>query len=147
MVGGVRSQWSAPGLGLDPAVRVDAVDCETGFPVDDVGVSLTSGGFILMQAKSRRLRLDPRAADLRSAVDQLVSAMINGLDVNGIAVRPVDVTRDRLVIATSHDSSRSFHVLGRVCENLRGYPVVSSKRGCRLPVPTAAPGSHRWNSR
>jgi hypothetical protein len=112
-----------PGLGLGPAVRVDAVGCETGFPVDDVGVSLTGGGFILVQAKSGMRRLDPRAADLRSAVDQLVSAMINGLDVNGIAVRPVDDVRDRLVIVTSHDSSQSFDVLGRVCGHLRDYPL------------------------
>ena len=107
---------------MDPEVRIDAVGCETGFPVDDVGVSLTNGGFILVQAKSGMRRLDPRAADLRSAVDQLVHAMISGLDVNGIAVRPVDVTRDRLVIATSHDSSQSFHVLGRVCGRLRDHP-------------------------
>ena len=104
---------TAPGLGLDPEVRIDAVGCETGFPVDDVGVSLTDGGFILVQAKSGMRRLDPRAADLRSAVDQLVRAMIDGLHVNGIAVRLVDATRDRLVIATSHDSSQSFHVLGK----------------------------------
>jgi hypothetical protein len=26
---------TAPGLGLDPAVRIDAVGCETGFPVDE----------------------------------------------------------------------------------------------------------------
>ena len=114
---------TAPGLGVDPAVRIDAVGCETGLPVDDVGASLTGGGFILVQAKSGMRRLDSRAVDLRSAVDQLVSAMITGLHVNGIAVRPVDVTRDRLVIATSHDSSQSFHVLGRVCGRLRDYPV------------------------
>jgi hypothetical protein len=113
---------TAPGLSLDPAVRIDAVGCETGFPVDHVGVSLSDGGFILVQAKSGMRRLDPRAEDLRSAVDQLVSAMTNGLDVNGIAVRPVDVTRDRLVIATSHDSSQSFHVLERVCRRLRDHP-------------------------
>ena len=113
---------SAPGLGLDPEVRIEAVGCETGFPVDDIGVSLTDGGFILVQAKSRMRRLDTRAADLRGAVDQLVSAMINGLHVNDIAVRPVDVSRDRLVIATSHDSSQSFQALGRVCGRLRDYP-------------------------
>jgi TPR repeat protein len=113
---------SAPRLGLDPEVRIDAVGCETGFPVDDVGVSLTGGGFILVQAKRGMRRLDPRAADLREAMDQLVRAMINGLQVNRIAVRPVDVTRDRLVIATSHDSSQSFHVAGQVCARLRGQP-------------------------
>jgi uncharacterized protein YidB (DUF937 family) len=112
----------APGLGLDPAVRIDAVGCETGFPVDDVGVSLTDEGFILVQAKSGMRRLDPRAADLRSAVDQLVRAMINGLHLNGAVVRPVDVTRDRLVIATSHDSSQSFRLLEKVCGRLRDHP-------------------------
>jgi hypothetical protein len=40
---------SAPGLGLDPAVRIDAVGCETGFPVDDVDVFLTepADGYVL----------------------------------------------------------------------------------------------------
>jgi uncharacterized protein YidB (DUF937 family) len=113
---------TAPGLGLEPAVRIDAVGCETGFPVDDVGVALTDGGFILAQAKSAMRRLDPRAEDLRSAVDQLVRAMIDGLHVNGVAVRPVDVTRDRLIIVTSHEGSRSFDVLTRICERLRGQP-------------------------
>jgi hypothetical protein len=119
----------APGLGLDPTVRIDAVGCETGFPVDDVGVALTGGGFILTQVKRGMRRLDPRAADLRSAVDQLVHAMIDGLHMNGVAVRPVDETRDRLVIATNHEGSRSFDVLGRVCERLRGQPTSAPVRG------------------
>jgi len=42
---------AAPGLGLDPQVRIEAVGCETGFSVDDVGVALSDGGFILVQAK------------------------------------------------------------------------------------------------
>jgi hypothetical protein len=113
---------TAPGLGLEPAVRIEAVGCETGFPVDDVGVALTGGGFIIVQAKSAMRRLDPRAKDLRSAVDQLVSAMINGLDVNGIAVRPVDLARDRLIIVTSYEGSRSFDVLAIICGRLRGQP-------------------------
>jgi uncharacterized protein YidB (DUF937 family) len=119
---------TAPGLGLDPAVRIDAVGCETGFPVDDVGVALNGEGFILVQAKRGMRRLDSGAADLRSAVDQLVHAMIDGLHVNGIAVRPVDETRDRLVIATNHESSGSFDVLGRVCERFRGQPQSAPLR-------------------
>jgi hypothetical protein len=119
---------TAPGLGLDPAVRIDAVGCETGFPVDDVGVALTGGGFILAQAKRGMRRLDTRAADLGSALDQLVHAMIDGLNVNDVAMRPVDETRDRLVIVTSHEGSRSFDVLGRVCERLRGQPPAAAVR-------------------
>ena len=128
MVGAHAVSDTAPGLGLDPAVRIDAVGCETGFPVDDVGVALTGGGFILAQAKRGMRRLDTRAADLRSAVDQLVHAMIDGLNVNDVAMRPVDETRDRLVIVTSHDGSRSFDVLGRVCERLRGQPPSTPVR-------------------
>jgi hypothetical protein len=123
---------TAPGLGLGREVRIDAVGCETGFPVDDVGVALTGGGFILIQAKRGMRRLDPRAADLRSAVDQLVHAMIDGLRVNGIAVRPVDETRDRLIIATNHDGSRSFDVLGTVCERLRGQPPSAPVRAAAV---------------
>jgi hypothetical protein len=67
-------------------------------------------------------RLDPQAQDLRSAVDQLVSAMINGLRTDG-ALRPVDITRDRLVIATNQDSSQSFRALGIVCARLRDLPL------------------------
>ena len=81
---------TAPGLGLDPQVRVEAVGCETGFPVDDVGVALSDGGFILVQAKGGMRRLDPRAQDLRKAVDQVVSAMSGGLHA-GVAIRSVDV--------------------------------------------------------
>jgi hypothetical protein len=123
---------TAPGLGLDPSVRIDAVGCETGFPVDDVGVALTGGGFILVQAKRGMRRLDPRAADLRSAVDQLVHAMIDGLSVNDIALRPVDDTCDRLVIVTSHDGSRSFDMLGKVCERLRDQPSSVAVRAAAV---------------
>lgn len=119
-----------PGLGLDPQVRVEAVGCETGFPVDDVGVALSNGGFILVQAKSGMRRLDPRAQDLRKAVDQLVSAMIGGLR-SGAPIRPVEVSRDRLVIATNQDSSQAFGALGDVCARLRDLPVS-------VPVDAAA---------
>jgi hypothetical protein len=121
---------AAPGLGLDPPVRIEAVGCETGFSVDDVGVALSGGGFILVQAKGGMRRLDPQAQDLRSAVDQLVSAMIRGLRAD-VALRPVDVSRDRLVLATNQDSSLSFRALGTVCARLRDLPLS-------VPLDTAA---------
>ena len=121
---------AAPGLGLDPQVRIEAVGCETGFSVDDVGVALSGGGFILVQAKAGMRRLDPQAQDLRSAIDQLVSAMISGLRAD-VTLRPVDITRDRLVIATNQDSSQSFRTLGIVCARLRDLPLA-------VPIDTAA---------
>jgi Flp pilus assembly protein TadB len=112
---------------LDPAVRIDAVGCETGFPVDDVGVALTGGGFILAQAKRGMRRLDTQAADLRSALDQLVHAMIQGLTVNHVAMRPVDETRDRLVIR--HEPRRQLVIRG-ARESLRASPGAAAIGGC-----------------
>ena len=88
--GGRRTRPVTPrrDSGLDPAVRIGAVGCEAASPSNDVGVALTDGGFILAQAKRGMRRLDTRAADLRSAVDQLVRAMIDGLHVNGVAIHP-----------------------------------------------------------
>jgi tetratricopeptide (TPR) repeat protein len=126
-----RAVDNAPaGLGLDPEVRIEAVGCETGFPVDDVGVALSNGGFVLIQAKSGMRRLEPRAQDLRMAVDQLVNAMISGIATDG-SVRPVKFLYDRLMIATNQDASKSFDGLGVVCERLRNQPL-------RLPIEGAA---------
>jgi tetratricopeptide (TPR) repeat protein len=115
----------APGLGLGPDVRVEVVGCETGFPVDDVGVALSGGGFILVQAKVGMRRLAADAQDFRMAMGQLVSAMTGGLR-SGIPLRPVDVARDRLVIATDVGSSGSFNDLGTVCGRLRDLPAEVS---------------------
>jgi tetratricopeptide (TPR) repeat protein len=116
---------TAPGLGLRPDVRVEVVGCETGFPVDDVGVALSGGGFILVQAKVGMRRLAADAQDFRMAMRQLVSAMTGGLR-SGILVRPVDVSRDRLVIATDLGSSGSFNELGTICGRLRDLPAEVS---------------------
>jgi hypothetical protein len=110
-----------PGFGLGQGVGIDAVGCETGLAVDDVGVSLSNDGLIVVQAKAGMGRLDQRAQDLRDAVDQLVRAMTGGL-IGGPMPRPVDVERDRLMIATNQDGSRSFEALGRVCGRLRTHP-------------------------
>lgn len=112
-----------PGLGLSPQSTVEAVGCETGFPVDDIGVALSDGGFILVQAKGSIRRLDSRAADITSAVDQIVDAMVQGVRAES-GHRSVDVLRDRLMIATNRESSRSFDVLGTVCGRLRDHPAT-----------------------
>lgn len=111
-----------PGFGLDPDARIDAVGCESGLAVDDIGVSMSDGGLIVVQAKGGMRRLDQRARDLREAVDQLVRAMTDGLAA-GVISRPVEPERDRLIIATNQDGSRSFHALGKVCDRLRGHPL------------------------
>src|SRR5207248_2466595 len=103
-----------PGLGLGPSVQIDAVGCETGFRVDDVGIALSDGGFVQVQAKGALRRLDARSADLGAAVGQVVDAVRTGLRVSG-TVRPLDVARDRLVIATDQHGSKAFERLEKVC--------------------------------
>ncbi|MFE2750593.1 hypothetical protein ACFXGA_01185 [Actinosynnema sp. NPDC059335] len=132
--GGMRFQaevfawWAAlaisgqgPALGLDPANRVQAVGCETGLPVDDVGVALHDGGFVLIQAKRGMTRLVATSSDLCNAVDQLIDAFRNGLRTR-VELRGVDLTRDRLVIATDATSSGAFDALATVLNRLRSHP-------------------------
>ena len=76
----------------------------------------------------RKLAVD--AKDFRAAMGQLVSAMTGGLR-SGVPVRPVDVARDRLIIATDLGSSGSFNDLGAVCMRLRDLPAS-------VPVDAAA---------
>ncbi|SDJ39191.1 tetratricopeptide repeat protein [Nonomuraea jiangxiensis] len=109
-------------LGLGAAVRIEAVGCETGLPVDDVGVTVSGGGFILIQAKAGMRRLDAQTEDLVKAIDQIVRAFVGGIHTSS-GVRPVDLSRDRLVIATNHDGSRAFDQLGIVLLRLRGHPA------------------------
>ncbi|MEV0379499.1 SDR family oxidoreductase [Nonomuraea sp. NPDC050643] len=128
-------------LGLGTAVRIEAVGCETGLPVDDVGVAVSGGGFILVQAKAGMRRLDVQAEDLVKAIDQIVRAFVEGIHTSA-GVRPVDLSRDRLVIATNHDGSRAFDQLGIVLLRLRGHPAD-------LPLRAAAPtiGQRRTSAR
>ncbi|MFI6456761.1 tetratricopeptide repeat protein [Streptosporangium amethystogenes] len=118
-------------FGLSAAVRVEEVGCETGLPVDDVGVTVSGGGFVLTQAKAGMRRLDAQTEDLVKAVDQIVGAFVHGIHTSSGA-RPVDLSRDRLVIATNHDGSRAFDQLGIVLMRLRGHPAS-------LPLRAAAP--------
>ncbi|MFI6483744.1 tetratricopeptide repeat protein [Nonomuraea sp. NPDC050663] len=118
-------------LGLGTAVRIEEVGCETGLPVDDVGVTVSGGGFILIQAKAGMRRLDAQTEDLVKAIDQIVRAFVDGIHTSS-GVRPVDHSRDRLVIATNHDGSRAFDQLGIVLLRLRGHPAD-------LPLRAAAP--------
>ncbi len=126
-----------PGLELAQGVRIDAVGCETGMTVDDVGISLSDDGLIVVQAKGGMRRLDERAQDLRDAVDQLVRAITGGL-IAGKVPRPVDPDRDRLMIATNQDSSRAFQALGEVCTRLRTH-----RQGLPLEQAAVNPSQHR----
>lgn len=110
-----------PGMNLRPNTKIVAVGCETEFPVDDVAVALSDGGFVLIQAKYGMQKLDSRRDDVLKAVNQLVNAFLAGLETSS-GKRPIDIERDRLVIATNINASASFKHLGKVLERLRGQP-------------------------
>jgi tetratricopeptide (TPR) repeat protein len=120
----------SPDLGLGDEIRITGVGSETGLPLDDVGVSLSSGGFVLVQAKGGMRRLARDAFDLGQAVDQVVAALLGGIRTNA-GVRAVDAGRDRLVIATNQAGSQAFDELGKVCMAFPGLPD-------HLPVKMAA---------
>lgn len=124
----VFSHWAAlavsaaaPGMGLEPDASIESVGCETGLGMDDVGVILDTGGFILVQAKRGMRRVDKRSADFKSVAAQCVTVLVDGLP--GENPRPVDPHRDRMVIAIDDTSSRSFDALGSVLRRLRTHPL------------------------
>lgn len=117
-----------PGLGLDDDVRITGIGGETGLPLDDVGITLSNGGFVLVQAKAGMRQLRPQVADLRQAIDQVVTALLYGL-VTSSGVRAVEPDRDRLVIATNHAGSRTFDELSKVCARFPGHPENLSVEG------------------
>ncbi|MCZ8377643.1 hypothetical protein O6P37_02080 [Mycobacterium sp. CPCC 205372] len=107
-------------LGIEASATVTSVGSETALGLDDVAVFLSTGGFILVQAKSGMRRLATNASDVRQAVDQVVLVYRHGIPT--VNRRPIDASKDRLVIATDHTSSRSFTTLGRICARLRAHP-------------------------
>lgn len=111
----------AVGMGIEDHITVTAVGSETGLVVDDVGVNLSNGGFVLVQAKSGVRRLTANAPDLRNAVEQIVRLFASGASIGD--QRPIDLSRDRLVIAVDHTSSRAFESLSKACDRMRSQPV------------------------
>ncbi len=125
----VAVSGTAPGMGLGPDTCAESVGCETGLGMDDVGVILDNGGFILVQAKRGMRRVDKRSSDFQGVAAQCVAVLLEGLP--GENPRGIDPLRDRLVIAVDETSSRSFDALGSVLRRLQTH----SKR---LPVEAAA---------
>ncbi|WP_133163594.1 NACHT domain-containing protein [Mycobacterium kansasii] len=106
--------WSGEGT------TVACVGSETGLNIDDVGVILDNGGFVLIQAKSGIRSLTSGTAEVRKAIDQIVSVYRSGLPT--VDPRPIDPSRDRLEFATDHTSSGAFQALSTVCDRLTSHP-------------------------
>lgn len=123
--------WSGEGT------TVARVGSETGLEIDDVGVILDNGGFVLVQAKSGIRSLTPNATELRKAIDQIVRVYRNGLPI--VDPRLIDPSKDRLEFATDHTSSGAFQALSTVCDRLTSHPR-------ELPLEDAAVSSSERNA-
>lgn len=108
MVHVLAEQEATPPWDLPSRATLEFLRCETEQPVDDLLVGSSEGGHAFVQVK-RRLNLGTSpSSDLRSTFDQFVRQFLSGCDTPS-SDRPwdrkLDVDRDRLVLATTSESS------------------------------------------
>jgi len=105
-------------FGLPNDVFLEWLRCETGQSVDDLVVGTSAGGFVFIQAK-RRIQLSAsKSSEFASVIDQFVRQFIscrNHVSATPPFNRPLDKTKDRLVLVTSSSSS------ARIREDLVRY--------------------------
>lgn len=112
------------GLGFSRETRAESIGAEVGLAMDDIGIILDAGGYVLIQAKSGIQRVDARSSDFQKAIAQAVAVQIDGLPAPDS--RPLDPLRDRLVIAVDERASRSFDALERVLDRFQSWPLSLS---------------------
>jgi hypothetical protein len=112
----------APLLDLPADVSVVSVRSQTEAPVDDLLAETSAGGFIFVQCK-RKVQLGSSAGSaLAAAFNQFVLQWIvcNQSSESRSWARPLQVARDRLVLATSAESSAAVRTtLPRLLQKLR----------------------------
>jgi len=110
---------------LPSTVRLTTLRCHAPTAVDDIVVETSEGGVAFLQAK-RSLNLSASEhSDLASALDQIVRQFLDSRAATGSLPweRPLDPTRDRLVIATGPTSSNPIQRdVPTVLERMRRLP-------------------------
>ena len=104
------TQWSFD----DADTTLEFIRCETEQPVDDILAGTSKGGLLFFQVK-RSVDLSKNShSPFASAVSQFVSQFLVSRSHTGKAKRlwdrPLDPTRDRLILATSGQSSAKVRV-------------------------------------
>jgi hypothetical protein len=127
----LAEQEATPPWDLPPHTVLEFIRCETEQPVDDLLVGSSEGGYAFVQVK-RRLNLETSpTSDLASTLDQFVRQVLSGRSTvrsDRPWERELEADRDRLVLATSSDSSGRIReqlplVLGRLRTLLSGQPL------------------------
>ena len=106
----VATQWSL----TDADTTLEFIRCETEQPVDDILAGTSKGGLLFFQVKKTVDLSKNSDSSLASAASQFVSQYLVSRSHNGKAKRlwdrSLDPTRDRLVLATSGQSSAKVRV-------------------------------------
>ena len=101
----VATQWSL----TDADTTLEFIRCETEQPVDDILAGTSKGGLLFFQVKKTVDLSKNSDSSFASAVSQFVSQYLVSRSHHGRVKcswdRPLDPTRDRLILATSGQSS------------------------------------------
>ena len=122
---GAALPWSLPA-----DTTLEFLRCETEYPVDDLLVGTSAGGFVFAQVKRSLTLSDSPDSDLASALDQFIRQFIalraGGLDKLPTG-RSLSITLDRLVLITSSSSSAPIRIfLPQVLQRCRELGVEQS---------------------
>lgn len=101
---------SPPVWGLPQDVSLTDLRLETEVPVDDILVKTSTDGWCFINVKSSVDLSDKPESELGSVIDQYVRLWLacKANDKSYAWSRPIDFSKDRLVLATSSKSSKSF---------------------------------------
>jgi len=127
----VLAEHGAPQLlGLPTGVCPEFVRCESAQSVDDILVGTSDSGFVFVQAKRRISASSSPQSEFASVISQFVRQFLSCCKASGPRPweRPLDLDRDRLVLATTSGSPGTirFHlpsVLNRLKGLVSGQPL------------------------
>ena len=109
-----ESAAAAPWSFTDADTTLEFIRCETEQPVDDILVGTSAGGFLFFQVKKNVDLSKKSDSPIGSAASQFVSQYLASRSDTNKAKRlwdrSLDPTRDRLILATSGQSSAKVRV-------------------------------------
>jgi hypothetical protein len=114
--------------------RIRSLRFETNAPVDDILIETDQGGFVAIQAKTNVTMSDALNSVLGSVADQFARYWIvtSSGAVNEDWARPLDPTRDRVILAFGPASSSPIRELGGALEpGMRQTPAAGHRERFR----------------
>ena len=105
----------APQYGLvDPGTTLESIRCESDQSVDDIVVETSIEGFLFFQVKKKLHLSKKNESEFYSVLSQFVTQYLGSKEHTDRKKhfwdRPLDIDRDRLILATSSESSNSIRI-------------------------------------